>query len=272
MVGNQYQKTLLPVSKFYNTEDEVDESKMNKMLDNRKKIDNATLDVIKLEYVLPSLSSTDKVDILETPDKETIPPPVVEIVNVKPEPTNHNINGNQVKTRYYYPIQVIIDDKINTKELMKIDSTKLKEKELFFSRYIDFTIHCAPHGIYILQIDYMEKDNTMGKDWSMKHVAMEKICLCNHMSAMASKLLKTDGLIAKELTELKSKVTSVHGDGYAVLYNIQYYMNHPNLIKDEVETSILHQQNSKTFTSYINQIQDFIQQEGLQNSSIPNDK
>eukprot|EP00957_Ditylum_brightwellii_P013209 997117-Ditylum_brightwellii.AAC.1 len=54
-VGNQYQKIFLPMSKFYNREDEVDESKMNKMFDNvfticskqmnqSKKIDDARLD------------------------------------------------------------------------------------------------------------------------------------------------------------------------------------------------------------------------------------
>mmetsp|Transcript_3974 Transcript_3974/g.6107 ORF Transcript_3974/g.6107 Transcript_3974/m.6107 type:complete len:87 (+) Transcript_3974:69-329(+) len=78
----------------------------------------------------------------------------------------------------------------------------------------------------------MEKDNTMGKDWSMKHVGMEKFCLHNHMSALVSKLLKTDELIAKDLPELKSIVTSTHGDGYAALYSIQRYVKHPNLIKD----------------------------------------
>eukprot|EP00957_Ditylum_brightwellii_P195460 14892840-Ditylum_brightwellii.AAC.1 len=98
----------------------------------------------------------------------------------------------------------------------------------------------------------MEKDNTMGKDWSMKHVGMKKFCLCNHMSALVGKLLKTDELIAKDLTKLESIVTSAHGDGYVVLYNIQCYMKHPNLIEDEVETSIPHQCNSESFTSYIN--------------------
>eukprot|EP00957_Ditylum_brightwellii_P097358 7415717-Ditylum_brightwellii.AAC.1 len=78
----------------------------------------------------------------------------------------------------------------------------------------------------------MEKDTTMGKDWSMKHVGMEKFCLSNHMSALVSKLLKTYDLIAKELTKLKSIVISAHGDGYAALYNIQHYMKHPNLIED----------------------------------------
>eukprot|EP00957_Ditylum_brightwellii_P084776 6446330-Ditylum_brightwellii.AAC.1 len=141
---------------------------------------------------------------------------------------------------------------------MNIDSIKLKEKEQFFSWYIDLTIHCALPGIYIPQIDCMDKDNTMGKYWSIKHVGMEKFRLCNHMSVLVSKLLKTDYLIAKELTKLKSIVTSAHGDGYAVLYNIQCYMKHPNLIKDEVETSIPFQSNSKTLTSYINQIQNFI--------------
>eukprot|EP00957_Ditylum_brightwellii_P061908 4698263-Ditylum_brightwellii.AAC.1 len=108
--------------------------------------------------------SMDKVDILDTTDKETIPPTEVEINDVKPELTDYNINGNQVDMGYYNPIQIIIDDKINTKELMKIDSVKLKEKEQNFSWCIDLTIHCALYGIYIQQIDHMEKDNTMGKD------------------------------------------------------------------------------------------------------------
>eukprot|EP00957_Ditylum_brightwellii_P117981 8998545-Ditylum_brightwellii.AAC.1 len=297
MVGKQYQNTFLPVSKFYNKEDKVDESKMNKMFDNvfttcsklmnqSKKIDNITLDTIKLEYgkdlcsnafimhehndgpyeeyalsteIPPSLLSINEVDTLDTSNKENTPPPVLEIVDVKPKPIDHNINCNQVETGYYHPIQVIIDDKINTKERMKIDSIKLKEKEQFFSWYINCTLHCALLGIYILQIDCTEKDNTMGKDWSMKHVGMENFCLRNHMSALVSKLLKTDDLIAKDLTKLKSKVTSGHGDGYAVLYNIKRYVKHPNFIKDEVETSIPCQHNSETFTSYINRIQNFIQ-------------
>eukprot|EP00957_Ditylum_brightwellii_P058310 4420537-Ditylum_brightwellii.AAC.1 len=61
LVGNQYQQTFLTVPKFYNREDEVDESKMNKMFDNifttcsklmnqSKKIDDATLDTIKLKH------------------------------------------------------------------------------------------------------------------------------------------------------------------------------------------------------------------------------
>eukprot|EP00957_Ditylum_brightwellii_P125148 9540484-Ditylum_brightwellii.AAC.1 len=173
MVVNQYQKIFLPVSKFYNREDEVDESKMDKML-------------ITTTFTL----STDKVDILNTPNKENTPFPVVEIVDVKPEPTDHNINSNQVETGYYQPIQVIIDDNINTKELMKIDSIKLKEKEQFLSWYIDLTSQCAFHGICILQIDCMEKDITMGKDLSMKHMGMEKFYLHNHMPALVSKLLR----------------------------------------------------------------------------------
>eukprot|EP00957_Ditylum_brightwellii_P002514 192579-Ditylum_brightwellii.AAC.1 len=91
----------------------------------------------------------------------------------------------------------------------------------------------------------MEKDNTMGKEWSMEHVGMEKFCLCNHIYAMVSKLLKIDELIAKDLTELKSIVTSTHVDGYVAVYNIQHYMKHPNLIEDEVETSIPRQCNSE---------------------------
>eukprot|EP00957_Ditylum_brightwellii_P086727 6598692-Ditylum_brightwellii.AAC.1 len=87
----------------------------------------------------------------------------------------------------------------------------------------------------------MEKDNTMGKDWSMKHVGMEKFCLCNHMSALVSKLLKTDELIAKDITKLKSIATSSNGGGYVTLYNIQCCMKCPNLIEDEVETSIPYQ-------------------------------
>eukprot|EP00957_Ditylum_brightwellii_P115369 8798391-Ditylum_brightwellii.AAC.1 len=233
MVVNQYQKTFLPVSKFYTREDEVDDSKMNTMFDNifitcsklmnqNKKIDNAMLDMIKLEYVKdlcskifimhkyndgpykeyalstesfihyidqmiktnqdirvlltmvnfkklkfdcdtvpPSLTSSEEITILDTPNKENIPPPVVEIVDVKHEPTDHTIDSNQVEIGYYYPIQVIIDDKINTKELMKVESIRLKEKDQFFSWYINLTIHCALHSIYIPQIDCMEKDNIM---------------------------------------------------------------------------------------------------------------
>eukprot|EP00957_Ditylum_brightwellii_P089313 6800267-Ditylum_brightwellii.AAC.1 len=63
-----------------------------------------------------TLSSTDKVDILNTPNKETPPPTVMESVDMKPELTNCNISCNQVETGYYNPIQVIIDDKINTKD------------------------------------------------------------------------------------------------------------------------------------------------------------
>eukprot|EP00957_Ditylum_brightwellii_P129403 9871917-Ditylum_brightwellii.AAC.1 len=128
---------------------------------------------------------------------------------------------------------------------MKIDSIKLKQKEQIFSWYIDLTIHCALHDIYIPQIDCIEEDNTMGKDWSVKHVGMEKFCLHNHMPALVSKLLKTDDLIAKDLTKLKPIVTSAHNGGYAVIYSIQHYTKQPNLIKDEVETSIPHQCNSK---------------------------
>eukprot|EP00957_Ditylum_brightwellii_P150133 11432756-Ditylum_brightwellii.AAC.1 len=84
---------------------------------------------------------------------------------------------------------------------MKIDSIKLKEKDEFFSWYIDLTVHCALHEIYIPQHDYMGKDNTMGKDWSTKYVGMEKVCLCNHMSVLVGKLLKTDELNAKDLTK-----------------------------------------------------------------------
>eukprot|EP00957_Ditylum_brightwellii_P061881 4696389-Ditylum_brightwellii.AAC.1 len=92
-------------------------------------------------------SSTDEVDILDTTNNETILPNEVEIIDVKPVPTDYNIDGNQVEMGYYNPIQVIIDDKINTKELMKIDYIKLKEKEQFFSWYINLTIHCTLHGI-----------------------------------------------------------------------------------------------------------------------------
>eukprot|EP00957_Ditylum_brightwellii_P069619 5288117-Ditylum_brightwellii.AAC.1 len=88
----------------------------------------------------------DKVYILDTTDKETIPPTELEIIDVKPEPTDYNINGNQVEMGYYIPVQVIIDDKINTKKLMKIDSIKLKENNQFFSWYIHLTIHCALQG------------------------------------------------------------------------------------------------------------------------------
>eukprot|EP00957_Ditylum_brightwellii_P074142 5633965-Ditylum_brightwellii.AAC.1 len=205
------------------------------------------------DTVSPKQPSTEKVYVLDTTDKETIPPAEVEIY------IDYNTNGNQVETGYYNPIQVNTDNKINTKELMKIDSIKLKEKDQLFSWYIDLTVHCAFNGIYIPQIDLVEKYNTMGKDWSMKHVGIEKICLRNHMSALVSKLPKTDELIARDLTKLKFIVTSAHGDEYAALYNIQCYMKHPNLIKDEMETSIPHQHNSESFTSYINRIQNFIQ-------------
>eukprot|EP00957_Ditylum_brightwellii_P037157 2812734-Ditylum_brightwellii.AAC.1 len=57
------------------------------------------------DIVPPKLPSTDKVGILDTTNKETIPPTEVEIVDVKPEPIDYNINGNQVETGYYNPIQ-----------------------------------------------------------------------------------------------------------------------------------------------------------------------
>eukprot|EP00957_Ditylum_brightwellii_P026592 2011261-Ditylum_brightwellii.AAC.1 len=58
-----------------------------------------------------------------------------------------------------------------------------------------------------------------------------------------------DDLIAKELTKIKFIIISTHGDRYANLYNINQYMKHPNLIDEEVETSIPHQQNSELFTA-----------------------
>eukprot|EP00957_Ditylum_brightwellii_P067574 5129825-Ditylum_brightwellii.AAC.1 len=70
----------------------------------------------------PSLSSSEEINILDTPNKENTPHPAVEIMDVIHKPTDHTINSNQVETGYYHPIQVIIDDKISTKELMKIDS------------------------------------------------------------------------------------------------------------------------------------------------------
>eukprot|EP00957_Ditylum_brightwellii_P146207 11132375-Ditylum_brightwellii.AAC.1 len=136
------------------------------------------------DTVPPLLTSSEEINILDTPNEENTSPPVVEIVDMKHESTDHIVNINQVEAGYYHPIQVITDDKINTKELMKIDSIKLKRKKQLFSWYINLTIHCALHGIYIPQIDCMEKDNIMGKNWSLKQVGMEKFRLRNHMSAL----------------------------------------------------------------------------------------
>eukprot|EP00957_Ditylum_brightwellii_P036550 2768749-Ditylum_brightwellii.AAC.1 len=50
------------------------------------------------DTVPPKLQPTDKVDILDTTNKETIPPTEVEIINVKSEPTDYNINDDQEET------------------------------------------------------------------------------------------------------------------------------------------------------------------------------
>jgi hypothetical protein len=103
----------------------------------------------------------------------------------------------------------------------------------------------------------------MGMDWTINYIGMEKFRMKHHLSALINKSLKTDALIAKELTKIKSIINSAHGDRYATFHNINQYMKHPNFINDEVETSILHQQNSELFTAYVHCIHTFIQREGL---------
>eukprot|EP00957_Ditylum_brightwellii_P196011 14934531-Ditylum_brightwellii.AAC.1 len=72
-----------------------------------------------------------------------------------------------------------------------------------------------------------------------------------------------DNLISKDLTKIKSAILSAHREGYAALYSINRYMQHSNLIKDEVETSTPRQRNSELFSTYVCQVHNFIQCEGL---------
>eukprot|EP00957_Ditylum_brightwellii_P022595 1704322-Ditylum_brightwellii.AAC.1 len=51
-------------------------------------------------------------------------------IDVKPEPMVFN-NSQMVEMGYYNPIEVIIEDKINEKELMKVESIKLKKDQFF---------------------------------------------------------------------------------------------------------------------------------------------
>eukprot|EP00957_Ditylum_brightwellii_P138589 10563603-Ditylum_brightwellii.AAC.1 len=64
----------------------------------------------------------EEIFILDTTDKETIPPTDKEIIDVETETKDFNKNFDQVEMGYCSLIQVIIDEKINTKELMKIES------------------------------------------------------------------------------------------------------------------------------------------------------
>eukprot|EP00957_Ditylum_brightwellii_P061313 4653289-Ditylum_brightwellii.AAC.1 len=66
----------------------------------------------------------------------------------------------------------------------------------------------------------------MGKDWNIKTAGLDKFKLKHHSSALIGKLLKTDDLVPKDLIELKSIITSAHGAGYDVLYDLQYFMKH----------------------------------------------
>eukprot|EP00957_Ditylum_brightwellii_P134519 10255283-Ditylum_brightwellii.AAC.1 len=60
----------------------------------------------------------------------------------------------------------------------------------------------------------------MGLDWSINYIGMETFRMKQHLSALISKLLRTDDLMAKELTKIKSIIFSARGDGYVALYNI----------------------------------------------------
>eukprot|EP00957_Ditylum_brightwellii_P073378 5576602-Ditylum_brightwellii.AAC.1 len=56
------------------------------------------------DTVPPKQQSMEEVVILDTADKENIPPIDVDIIYVKPELKDYNINGNQVEIGYYNPI------------------------------------------------------------------------------------------------------------------------------------------------------------------------
>eukprot|EP00957_Ditylum_brightwellii_P040901 3096540-Ditylum_brightwellii.AAC.1 len=109
---------------------------------------------------------TDEVIVVDNNDSKSTTIINEDTITVKPEPMVFGKN-KMVEMGYYNPIEVIIKDKINAKELMKIESIKLKEKDQFFNWFIDLTVHCSIQRIYIALINHLEKDSVMGKDWSM---------------------------------------------------------------------------------------------------------
>eukprot|EP00957_Ditylum_brightwellii_P099972 7618510-Ditylum_brightwellii.AAC.1 len=83
-------------------------------------------------------------------------------IEIKTEPKNCDMNSTLEKG-YYHPIDTIIGDKLNTKELLKIKSIKLKDIDQLFLWYIDVTIHCVMNGIYIPQINCTKKTIPWGR-------------------------------------------------------------------------------------------------------------
>eukprot|EP00957_Ditylum_brightwellii_P110946 8461422-Ditylum_brightwellii.AAC.1 len=92
-----------------------------------------------------------------------------EDIPIKQEPSNHK-NSATIDKGHYKHSDVFIDEKLNKKVLLKIDSMKLKDKDQFFSWYKEFTLHCLVNGVYMPQIKCLEKDITMELDWNINYI------------------------------------------------------------------------------------------------------
>eukprot|EP00957_Ditylum_brightwellii_P211618 15366382-Ditylum_brightwellii.AAC.1 len=79
-------------------------------------------------YIDQMIESNNDISVLLTVDKDLDIVLTEEESNVKTEPKDVN-NVHTMETWYYHKIEMIIDDKMNTMELMKIESIKLKDKE-----------------------------------------------------------------------------------------------------------------------------------------------
>eukprot|EP00957_Ditylum_brightwellii_P205941 15346084-Ditylum_brightwellii.AAC.1 len=170
-VGNKHTKIILPVSTVYNGEDEIDADKLktyfsnvftscSKQLNHSNSISNDILNEITEDYNNKCSKSFYIQDHEDGPYKEyTISTgsftyytnQMIDLGtdikehkdrHIKQEPKDIKPYTTSDKG-YYEHSEDIIENKLNKKDLLKIESIKLKDEEQFFSWYRDLTLHCV---------------------------------------------------------------------------------------------------------------------------------
>ena len=157
---------------------------------------------------------------------------------------------------------VALNPTTNRKELLKVDSVKLKEISGYYSWYMRLQNHAMSNGVYVYNLQDATLNDVMGSAFATKyaHASVKQ----EAMSTLLFALLSHDDVIDKSLTHLRSAVQDASGNGYAALYNLHRAAKHPNLIEDDdVATEVPRQRSGESFSSYKQRLENYFISEEL---------
>jgi hypothetical protein len=156
-----------------------------------------------------------------------------------------------------------MEERINAKDLHKIDSIKLTSRSETLDWYDNLALHGAMYGVFVPPSGSIAPHTIMGTPWSKKLMGATIHGRRSTMESHLYKVLLSDGLFPTECREeYLDIVKAARGDGYAALHNI-LRMYHPRLTEQIVEVKYMSQTVSMRFGEHVKLVQQYIDREDM---------